>query len=529
MSDNSNKDDDDVMNQGLSDIPENVEVIEDTNITEDIVDEPEVSEESTSEEIDEDVVVGEVSVDSFEDERDGIHYDQTKVDLRGESPELLKRLLQQVNNTVGGSMLDARVTEVGSWENIIFRGIQESSSEEQRIQEFLGELSEEERNALASTYRDPETNKILLRTAAITNKGGVAGVKKQLSGDAAILAFENLKNSGSGAYRVPLYNSGISVDIVTPTGNDIQTMITNCLLMDKEMGSSQGAHYFAYYDLLYKTQILKFIRPLIVNSSYIDWRKPGKLWSIIKLPDLSALVTTIAALCYKDGFDGFVTRCTREISKDHPELCGHVETFKANIFDMIVTRFSIMNQHSIEFMTNSRAHGVRHTLAQIAKYQSELGFEGEKITFGDVTFVMRIPTIAEYQDAGNEFISDIMNEIQGDNTDGHYTQFGFRYMRVFLPWVASMEAEGPNGEILTTSDQRAILRQFEKLDRDDDENVLRDKLRGFINRSQLTYVGYPALPCPSCGHVADTPSGMLTMDPFSVFFTQALLYSKPSE
>jgi hypothetical protein len=343
------------------------------------------------------------------------------------------------------------------------------------------------------------------------------------------LAFENLKGTNGGGYRIPLYNSGISIDVVVPTGNDIQTMITNCLLMDKEMGASQGAHYFAYYDLLYKDQILNFIKPLIINSSYTDWRKHGALWSVIKLPDLSALVTTIAALCYKDGFENFVTRCTREVTPEHPDLCRHTETFTASIFDMIVTRFSIMSKSSIEFMTASRQHAARNTLTQIAKYQSELGFEGEKIKVGDVTFVMRIPTIVEYQEAGREFISDIINEIQGDNTDGHYAQFGFRYMRVFLPWVGAIEGEGSNGEVFVTSDRKTILRQFEKIDRDDDNNELRDALRDYINRSQLTYVGRPALPCSACGHVSPTPSGMVTLDPFSAFFTQALLYSKPSE
>lgn len=518
-------DDDDIMSPAPLTSDELTPVVV-PEVSDDIIDEPEVAAEPIAE--DDDVVEANVDVE-FDEEREGVQYDQTKIDLRGEPRETLRNLINQDYGLIGGPMLDARVKEIGSWENLIFRSLGEESTEDTRVQEALAGLDDNERAVMSHILRDPNTQKTLLRTARITSRGGIKGEKKQLSGDEAILAFENLKSTKGGGYRIPLYNSGISVDVIVPTGNNIQTMITNCLLMDQEMGASQGAHYFAYYDLIYKSNILDFIKPLIINSSYVDWRKQNKLWSIIKLPDLTALIATIGALCYPDGFENFVTRCTREATPEKPDLCRHTETFTANIFEMIMTRWSVMSQSAIEFMTQSRGHAVRHTLSQIAAYQSELGFEGERITYKDVTFIMRIPTVAEHLEAGEKFIADIRNEIQGDNTDGHYAQFGFRAMRVFLPWIGSIEGEGPNGEIFATDDSKTILRQLEKLDQNDEENTLRNQLRDYINRVQLTYVGHPSLPCPTCGHVADTPSGMLTLDPFSAFFTQALLYSKPND
>jgi hypothetical protein len=319
-----------------------------------------------------------------------------------------------------------------------------------------------------------------------------------------------------------LYNSGITIDLIVPTSIDLQTLVFNCFNQDRQLGMSGGAHYFAYNDLVLKTKFLDFLQPLIINSSYVDWRKNGKLLSIIKLPDLMNIMATLAALCNKKGFDNFVVKCTRVPTDDHPELCRHVETLTVDIFKMIITRYSTLNKDAIEFLAAAR-NGARHTAAEISHYQAKLGMEGERLTFGNFSFVMRIPSLAEHGEAGSKFMADIINEIDGDNTEGRVEQQGLRYIRTFLPWIASMEKKTASNGIAVTAEPRAIVRILERLDQEDPDK-LRDAFRQFINKTQLTYVGYPVTPCPSCSHVAETPSGLRTIDPFSAFFTLALLY-----
>lgn len=451
-----------------------------------------------------------------------VQYPEDKIDFRGENLDSLVELIKTRENQVGASTLDANTRTVGTWENLVFRAILEPSGEEMRIQNALADLSPEERAAISSKYKD-ENGKTLLRTSSLTQKIA-AGETKTFTGDEALLAFEYQERGGG--FRIPLYNSGITLDVIVPTGNDIQTLITNCVANDRQLGTTAGAHYFAYNDLVYKTQIINFLKPLIVNSSYADWRKKDKLWSIIKLPDLTGLVATLAALSYKDGFDGFIVKCTRPVSQEHPVLCAHTETLKVNIFDLIITRFAAMSKASIDHMVEARNGITKHGLGQIAKYQSDLGLEGERITFGKITFTMRIPTINEHIEAGSRFIADIINEIDGDNTDSRYEQFGLRYIRTFLPHIATVEKKGDNGEVAKTSDARVITRELEKLFDLDDDGKMIEILRKFIDKTQFTYVGYPVTQCPTCGYTADTPSGMWTFDPFNAFFTLAFRYLK---
>lgn len=483
---------------------------------------PDATQDMSQDELEEDSIFVSHQNDKISDpeEPNKIKFPEDKIDMRGERQEDLIDLLEKHRLIIGNAELDRRVATPGSWENIMFRAITDPSAEEMRIQEALGQLSSDERAGL--DYRLRKEGKTILRTTSIleTVKDGNS---TPLTGDAAMLAFQ-CREKGGG-YRIPLYNSGITIDVLTPTGNDIQTMISNCLIVDNQLGSSVGAHYFTYADLIYKVQIIEFINKLIVGSSYADWRSRGKLWSIIKLPDLNHLVITLAALCYKDGFDGFMSKCTRT----DPSPCGHVETFTANLFEMARTRFPILNEKSIEFMVKARS-GAKNTLAQIAQYQSDLGLESTRIVAGNSAFVMRIPTVSEHREAGMQFIADIINEIEGDNTDARYEQFGFRYPRTFSPWVAAVEAVDAEGNVqFSTADQKVITREIEKADDASEDGAFRDKLRNYINRSQLTYVGYPATPCKQCGHIADTPSGMITFDPFSAFFTLAFLYLTPKD
>lgn len=462
--------------------------------------------------------------DNQEPDERTVLFDETTVDLRGLPREAIEKLLSERQEKYGLVNLDARVRTVGSWENIVYRALADVNEEDSRTQEAIAALSEEDRASMNWALRD-ENDKVVLRTSAITPSKGTKGESRTLTGTAALLAFEDGGKSNPGGYRILLYNSGISLDLVAPTSIAVQTLIDNCVAIDRQLGGSLGAHYFAHDDQMYKAQFLQFLYPLIVQSSYTDWNKKGKLWSVIKTPDLHSLIMHVAAIVYKHGFDNFMKACPRPIDKEHPEGCHDVETITANLFEMIQTRHAVMSRQAVEFMTSTRSPTAKHNLVQIGKYQAELGLEGEAITVGDITFVMKIPSLTEHMDAGTTFLSDIINEVQADNSDGIYQQVGFRRIRSYLPWISHIERENREGGIDRTSDAAVIMRAIERLDHETNRVGLRQALREYIDKVQLTYVGYPATQCKTCGYIPDTPSGMLTLDPFATFFTMAFRYT----
>jgi len=455
---------------------------------------------------------------------DVLLYPEDKIVLRGnESRDQLAELMSQDEARLGAVELDRLVRTVGSWENLIARNIFEPDAEPLRIQEALASLSDEDRKLLVSKIRNEE-GKIILQTGNIVQPAK-AGEVKTVTGSQAQLAFECLEKGGG--YRLPLYNSGFTIDLIVPTGIDIQTMLVNYAAVERELGTANGASYFAYSDVVNKNQILTFLQPLIINSSYSEWRKKGKLWAAIKFPDLAAIIATLAHACYPKGFDGFLVRCTRPAAEDG-SMCNHVEELKVNISSMVVTRKAALNRAAIDHMVASMKPDSNFGIGKIVEYQAGLGLEGERISFDSdnttITFTMRIPSVAEHIDAGREFIADIQNEIEGDNNDGRLEQFGLRAIRTFVPWIASVEKTNAAGQAVKTNDTKQIVRELEKLELRSETNKVYERLNSYINKIQLTYVGYPSTPCSACGYAADTPSGMLTFDPFSAFFTLAFQY-----
>ena len=224
-------------------------------------------------------------------DEDDIPFAKHIIDFRGDTREALQSLLVTDEGIQGVDIVNSQIRTVGSWENIIYRAFAHNQADEQRIQKALGDLSEADRSSMSDVLRNEAGKKRLGAAPIVSAYPG--GSTTDVSGEAARLAFACLMEGGG--YRIPLINSGITVDIVVPTNSDIQTLLSNCIAVDKELGSAMGAHYFAYNDILVKSQAMNFLAPLIVGSSYVDFRKKGMLQSVIKLPDLQALLMYVAS------------------------------------------------------------------------------------------------------------------------------------------------------------------------------------------------------------------------------------------
>ncbi len=436
--------------------------------------------------------------------------------MSGISVEELERIYQRRIEKLGAANFITSVRTQGSYDNILYFSITKAYSEPERVQDAIDMLSPEAKAQF--DYRLIKDNKVVLGPNVI---GNMPGAGETVSGVSGIV--EMLSTRKGKIRRIPLYNSGFSVDIRVPSPDELNTLISKCQLDTNEYGRTYGAHFYLYFDLLLKQHFITMVMNMVVGASHKDFKTPGVLLQSVKLQDFNALIMGIAALMYPDGYDDFKHICTRPPSQTYPNGCDHVETVKADLTKMIRSNFQTLNPDAIRHVVKARNLATPVTSDEIKAYQVSLGYDGQTVTYDGWRFTLVTPSLSDYLEAGALFNQDVLNEIEADNTQGIYNSVAFREMRPFIPWISRIESLDQDGNVLKTSLDKTVISfildqtMFDSTYREG----LRSKLIEYINTTQITHVCYPVFACPACGYEPHTKTGFFTVDPQNSFFTLA--------
>ena len=476
--------------------------------------------------------IGDANDADPDEDKDPPGIDPKKTPFIKMSPEQIIALYEAQRAELGADAFTTAVYTEGTYENILHNLLTNTHAEADRELKALNTtLSATELKALAPRKVDPTTHKTILGARSIG--GSTTPGDFTVSGPEAFAALMNM--DGSGSIRAPLFNSAIAVDLVPTTNADLQNFLLACMENDRFLGSTLGIHYYAYSDLLVKQQALSFVRNLISNTSMAGWNKGDTIWDIIKLPDFPALIMWLAHVSNPEGFDGFIDVCTSPRNTDGTPSCTHTETVKvSSLVDMIRTRWAVLDNDAVSFMIKAMQSSTKMTVAEVQAQQKSYGFDGMTIEHDDCIFTMEVPSITKHMECGSEFLSAITNEVAANNEMGAYARVTIRYMSILAAWVKT--ATRVHGERrVSTNDRPAFTKLMEmcddrdrKLKRSREESLV-GKIEAYINKVQLTWIGYASVPCPDCGYVEDTPSGLKTVDPLATFFTIAAVRSNSAD
>lgn len=325
--------------------------------------------------------------------------------------------------------------------------------------------------------------------------------------------------------RIPLYASGFYIDVRVPNLDDIfNGLIRKCRLDHQVYGNQFGAHYYMYNDLLMINNFAFFALDIIQRANLKGYTKAQVLLNNILLPDFLALMTYVAAMMWPDGYPDYIHACTRPTDAEHPKGCDWHITKKIDINEMVLTDFTRMNPDAVTHMSKCRTISHEVTEADLLTYRQNVGIKSEVIEFEDLRIELYVPSVTDWIAAGEAFNSDLTNDIQADNMKGIYEALSFRSYRIFIPWIKSITVVDDNGSPLSfTDDKEDISEMLDDIQSEDVVDMeLQKKIYDYINRMQITHVGYKVFKCPKCGFEPHTKSGYFTVDPCATFFTQSL-------
>ena len=354
-----------------------------------------------------------------------------------------------------------------------------------------------------------------------------------LSGDkAAIRMMAHLK-LGS-IVQIPLWHSGIWLTLKAPS--EIEILELHRRLTDEKIQLGRRSYGIIHSNSgVYTTEILTdFVLRNIYQTTISDLNETN-IKDLIKIQDHHTLLWGLACAIYPNGFQ-FRRACTAD-----PAKCVHTVTERLNLTKLEFTDHKAFTPEQVAHMTKRRPNSV--SVLDVKRYQSSLlATQNRKITIdsqsgGNVSFVLRTPTLTEFIDSGNRWVSNIVSGVitalgtdASEDRKNEIIDMHSRatQMREYSHWIESMEF-GEN----TVEDKESIERLLNDLSADDTMRIeLMNGIAKYISDSTVSLIGIPNFNCPVCGELQKNSldntgkekiyprlAEILALDTYQVFFT----------
>ena len=413
--------------------------------------------------------------------------------------------LESRSKLLGTEEFQSRVEIVGSYENLLSQAINEYSGEAQRVLSAINAI-EDKTEFDNKLIRDGKT----ILTSVLTPRRP-SGNGKMLTGRQARIEFAI--KSGQ-VKRIPLYNSGFTVDIEAAQLSDLNNFFNRAFDETNTYGRELGAAFFYYNDLLIKEAVVDLIIPQIIGSSLKGWNKENVLLTNIKLSSLKVILNGLAALMFPEGFE-YTHVCPNPSGE-----CTHVEKTLIDITKLFRHNFMKLPEENIDMIRNQ----VDITHEKLTEYHNSLNFK-KSVRYGNIEFILRDPSLYDYLSYGKKFNTELLKGNLTDNVKSINPEEAlmFSYYKIFVPYIKSVALYDSDNKIdIITDDEETITHQLSILQKNDKDRTFIADIEKYINDCEITQICYPAMPCPKCNYMPQTGGGYYTVDPINTFFTQSL-------
>jgi hypothetical protein len=451
--------------------------------------------------IEDEDVEHEESEDAIQTADNPVVMKKMRVFLESLNVEELEILLEARKKSLGEVAYAITAGTEGSYDAILSELSVAHSVDADRSRAAIGEI----KNTELFKNRLVVDGKTILGTPKLNRASGNGAV---LVGADALAAFAI---RDGWLKRVVLYNSGFSIDIIAPSLLALNTFFNKAYDATNSYGRQYGGLFFYFHDLMIKEAIVELVLPLIINSTLRDANRHNTLIRNIKLVDLKLILNAIGALMFPDGF-AFTHVCS------NPDgTCNHFEEVLIDINKLAFYDFNKMS-------TDCRQHMARKsdiTQELLATYQHNLGFDGTEIRYLQYGFTMQQPSLSDHLDYGRRYNGELLSTVFVDKPDVVSRAVLYSYYQIYTPFITKLTLYNADGSVdIITEDRDVITHMLLRLQIEDTEGTLIKEFDAFVAKSEISYICYPAVACPSCKYVPR--SGYYTVDPILTFFMLSL-------
>lgn len=322
-----------------------------------------------------------------------------------------------------------------------------------------------------------------------------------MSGERAVLRFMTSMNLG-GVFDVPLWDTGIWIRFKPPSDTAIADLMEQ-LAQDKiKLGRSTYGLMFSNSTVFTNQRLIQFALNHVYDMTLdLEQSEYAQLGDIISVLDIPNLILGVLGALYSSGFR-FERACTA-----NPSKCQHVEEETLDLTKIQWPNDRKLTEFQKNFMAQRRSRGRK--ISELTEYRNQIaGRTGREVELesssGEILKVeLRIPTINQYLDGGQAWISGIVDGVLDSLGKDASTSTRDEYIKTIAQAAAMNQychavSKLHKGEIFTEDDStnRQVLSAMSQ-DPQLVEGLTTEVLK-YIEDSTLSIIAIPDYTCSNC-------------------------------
>lgn len=309
--------------------------------------------------------------------------------------------------------------------------------------------------------------------------------------------------------RIPLYNSGFTVSLDSPSLNDLHMFNIEVSDNDNMWGRILGHHHFYFSDHIIKKAIMDLFVRHVRDATLVGWEKGNTLMQSISFNDFNTICWAFSTLLFPDGYDYEVMCTNKNCTWHHKELI--------DLRKLCLVNFTKMGDEAIRFMMrNSVTREELGEYRKLLKTTKVIGYDGADWHF-------RVPLMSEYLEAARKYTAEIMIGVQSTDVESIDNALRYNYMRRYGPWISQI-VDGK--DISSTPAEIDNILNIVSLDRlpdpESNEKPWFFEIDEFIRNSTMSFIGYPTVECPICHTKLGGDNPYTVFNPEQHFFIGAV-------
>lgn len=342
-----------------------------------------------------------------------------------------------------------------------------------------------------------------------------------ISGERAIMKATSVLGLGA-VVQIPLWHTGIWVNIKAPSEAALLELERRIANEKISLGRATSGMIFSNSSVYTVSYVVNFVLNHVYDGSVKNITQDA-LKELIDVRDIPTLVWGLACAIYPNGYN-YARPCTT-----NPSECQYVVEGKINLAKMFWTDNNSLSEWQRRLMSRRND---KFTEEELTRYKQDHTRGGSRVIVinDNLKIKLKVPTVAEYEQAGFTWIDNIVKllegslgvSLKGQERDDYITDQGkITALRQYSHWVDEIEV----GED-SIQDRETIEVLLGSLSSNDEVyNTFFTEVGKYIDNSTISLIGIPKYKCPVCSgeQLGDIHNELhpdiLPIDVVKVFFT----------